>query len=151
MEGFCGQMPRESQPVESPSCPPPQLPHSWALAHLTLGGVLHLDGHKGTLGCRIPTQGVAVLSLDPWSRGVQFHVQQRALLIQHRVIKEAAEQVIGEVLHVLHKVVQVLWEVLGRAEETQFGLERGTGTAVTVTSCSFLPTIPTLMSPPPSP
>lgn len=103
--------------MQMPPPNPQTLPSSWALAHLTLGGVFHLDRHKRTLGCRIPTQGVAVLSLDAWSRGVQFHVQQRALLIQHRVIKETAEQVIGEVLHVLHKVVQVLREVLGMEEE----------------------------------
>lgn len=118
---------------------------------LTLGGVLHLDRHKGALGCRIPTQGVAVLSLDGWSRGVQFHVQQRALLIQHRVIKEAAEQVIGEVLHVLHKVVQVLREVLGREKEPQCGLERGTAAlAVTGTSSFFKTTAHTIMTPLPS-
>jgi len=110
--------------------PHPQKPlSSWALAQLTLGGILHFDRHKGALGCRIPTQGVAVLSLDAWSRGIQFHVQQRALLIQHRVIKEAAEQVIGEVLHVLHKVVQVLREVLGKEKEPQCGLERGIAAA----------------------
>lgn len=102
--------------LQMPPPHPQKLPSSWALSHLTLGGVLHLDRHKGALGCRIPTQGVAVLSLDAWSRGVQFHVQQRTLLIQHRVIKETAEQVIGEVLHVLHEVVQVLWEVLAWGE-----------------------------------
>lgn len=45
------------------------------LPFLTLGGVLHLDGHEGALRCRVTAQGVAVLSLDAWGGGVQFHVQ----------------------------------------------------------------------------
>ena len=90
---------------------------SWALPPLlTLGGVFHLDGHDGALRRRVTAQGVAVLSLDARRGGVQFHVQERALLVQHRVIKETAEQVVGEVLHVLCKVVQVLGEVLGEEE-----------------------------------
>lgn len=107
----------------------------WVLPPFTLGGVLHLDGHQGALWRRVPAQGVAVLRLDARGGGVQFHVQQRALLVQHGVIKEAAEQVVGEVLHILRKVVQMLWEVLGRRKGERGGSlawEGGADAAVVV-------------------
>lgn len=88
LTGVGGGLPQGAPGSVSLQCPPliPQeLPPllgllglccPWILVpFLTLGGVLHLDGQKGALRCRVTAQGVAVLSLDAWCGGVQFHVQ----------------------------------------------------------------------------
>lgn len=75
---------------------------------LTISSVLSLDRHEGTLGSRVSTEGVAVLCLDAWSGWIQVHVQQWVLLSQYWVIEETAEEVIGEILHVVREVIQIL-------------------------------------------
>lgn len=75
---------------------------------LTISIILGLDRHEGALGSRISTEGVAVLCLDARSGWIQVHIQQRVLLSQYWVIKETAEEVVGEILHVVGEVIQVL-------------------------------------------
>lgn len=75
---------------------------------LTVSIIFSLDRHKGALGSRVSTEGVAVLCLDAWSGWIQVHVQQWVLLSQYWVIEETAEEVVGEILHVVGEVIQVL-------------------------------------------
>lgn len=75
---------------------------------LTVSIIFSLDRHKRALGSRVSTEGIAVLCLDAWSGWIQVHVQQRILLSQYWVIEETAEEVIGEILHVVREVIQVL-------------------------------------------
>lgn len=75
---------------------------------LTVSIIFSLDRHERALGSRVSTEGVAVLCLDAWSGWIQVHVQQRVLLSQYWVIEETAEEVIGEILHVVREVIQVL-------------------------------------------
>lgn len=86
------------------------MPKAVQCAHLmlTVSIIFSLDRHEGALGSRVSTEGIAVLCLDARSGWIQVHVQQRVLLSQYWVIKETAEEVVGEILHVVREVIQVL-------------------------------------------
>ena len=68
--------------------------------------LVYFDGHGGALGGRVSAQGVAVFLLDVRVGWVHLHVQQWVPVGQEVVIKEAAEQLVGEVLHLLREVLQ---------------------------------------------
>lgn len=86
------------------------MPEAVQCAHLmlTVSIIFSLDRHEGALGSRVSTEGITVLCLDARSGWIQVHVQQRVLLSQYWVIKETAEEVVGEILHVVREVIQVL-------------------------------------------
>jgi len=83
---------------------------------LTVSIIFSLDRHEGALGSRVSAEGVAVLCLDAWCGWVQVHVQQRVLFSQNWVIEETAEEVVGEIIHVVREVIQVLGEMLRKIQ-----------------------------------
>lgn len=83
---------------------------------LTVSIIFSLDRHEGALRSRVSAEGVTVLCLDAWSGWVQVHVQQRVLFSQNWVIEETAEEVVGEILHVVREVIQVLGEMLRKIQ-----------------------------------